>query len=205
VIGRDSLVGVMLAMAALGGLRWASTAPMTVNASSDAMLRLAWSARPERIETCREPSDEERSKLPRHMQQKLVCEGRAATYRLEVRHEGATIAEQIVRGGGLRHDRRLYVFRELPLRAGTTRLDIRFERIEADEPDERGSDERGHDERRPHERSPSGRDAIPPRLILNQEITLSPREVVLVTYDAERRTLVVNVARGERTSGVHVQ
>ena len=170
-----AVMGAVLTMAVLAGLRWASTAPMTVHRTPDAVLRLAWSARPERIETCRRPSDDERSTLPRHMQQTLVCEGRAATYRLQIRHEGTVIGEQVVRGGGLRRDRRLYVFRELPLPAGRTRVDVRFEQIESGTPDERAR-LRG--------------DAVPPRLALDREITLRPREVVLVTYDAERRALV---------------
>jgi hypothetical protein len=148
---------------------------MAAHRSPDAVLRLAWSARPERIETCRRPSDEEQARLPRHMQQALVCEGRAATYRLEVRHAGGVIAEQVVHGGGLRQDRRLYVFRELPLPAGRAHVDIRFERIESDV---------SEDGRRPRG------DAVPSRLALNHTLTLRPREVILVTYDVERRTLV---------------
>jgi hypothetical protein len=73
---------------AMALLAWASTAPVTVHDSRDAVLRLAWSARPERVEQCRQQSEEELARLPRHMRQPVVCEGVAAQYRLTVRREG---------------------------------------------------------------------------------------------------------------------
>jgi hypothetical protein len=49
-------LGVALAAATMLGLAWASTVPLTVNPSADAVLRVAWSARPERMEECRSQS-----------------------------------------------------------------------------------------------------------------------------------------------------
>jgi len=119
-----------IAAAALAGTVWVSNAPLTVHPSPDAVLRVAWSALPERVETCREPSAEELSGLPTHMRQRLVCEGTAAAYRLTVRAGTAPIAGRAVQAGGLRHDRRLFVFEEIRLPAGTTDVDVRFERID---------------------------------------------------------------------------
>jgi hypothetical protein len=168
-------VGLLFAVAATYGTAWASRVRMAPYPSTDAMLRLAWSARPERIEECRSPTPDELAARPQHMRQALICEGKAATYRLEVRIDDALVVEQEVHGGGLRRDRRLYVFRELVVRPGANRIDVRFTRLET--PDPRSS-------------PVTHGEFVPPRLALEQRVQLDPREVVLVTYDADRRRLV---------------
>lgn len=175
----DRALGAALAVAAMAGLVWASSAPMTAHGSPDALLRLAWSARPERIETCRQQSDEELARLPQHMRQAVVCEGTTAAYRLEVRYNGAVIGERVVRGGGLRQDRRLYVFEEFPLPAGEAVIAVRFERLDSGTPAVaaiENQQQRG--------------EAVPPRSSIEQRLRFSTRKVVLVTYDPERRALV---------------
>ena len=169
--------GIVCGAAALIALVSASRAPVTVHDADDAVLRLAWSARPERIENCRPRSAEELAALPPHMRQPLVCEGVAAQYRLTVRRAGAIVADQVVRGGGLRHDRRLYVFREIALPPGEIALEIRFDRLDPESSN------------RSTEPAPST-SAVPPHLSLEQRLRVGPREVVLITYDSERRTLV---------------
>ncbi len=64
------------------------------------------------------------------MRQALICDGITASYRLEVRRAGVVVADQIVRGGGLRHDRPLYVFREIPMPAGDASIAVRFSRVD---------------------------------------------------------------------------
>ena len=168
-------LGVVIAVAATCGIAWASRLPMVPYPSDEAMLRLAWSARPERIEECLSPTADELATRPQHMRQELICEGRAATYRLEVRVGDTLVVEQEVHGGGLRRDRRLYVFRELLVPPGEAQIDVRFTRVEAPDP----------------QSAPSLRtEFVPPRLVLEQQVRLDPREVVLVTYDADRRSLL---------------
>jgi hypothetical protein len=169
------VAGIACSGAALIALVIASRAPVTVRDSDDAVLRLAWSARPERIEDCRPRSAEELAALPPHMRQPLVCEGVAAQYRLMVRRGGALVADQVVRGGGLRHDRRLYVFREIALPPGEIAIDVRFERVDPATP--------------PAAVAPSA-STVPPRLSFEQRLRVRPREVILVTYEPQRRTLV---------------
>ena len=118
----------------MAGLVWASNAPMTTNPSPDARLRLAWSARPERIEKCRQQSEEELARLPAHMRQAVACEGTTAEYRLQVRIDGALVADRVVHGGGLRRDRRLYVLEEVVLPAAEAAVDVRFDRVDPSEP-----------------------------------------------------------------------
>jgi hypothetical protein len=177
----DRLSGIAAAAAALVGIVWASHAPMTAHASADAMLRLAWSALPERIETCRERSDEELEHLPQHMRQRVECEGAAAHYRLTVRVGERLIATEIVHAGGLRQDRRIYVFREFAVPVGDQSVTVQFERVEA--PDT-------HHARATEHHQPTG--AVPPRLAFVQRVRFQPRAVMLVTYDPERRELTAS-------------
>lgn len=181
-------VGAVLALGVLAGIVWASNAPVPVHRSDDGILRLAWSVRPERIEKCRQRTAEELAQLPQHMRQAMSCEGTTAEYQLQLRVDGVLVAERLVRGGGLRRDRRLYVFEELPLRASQDiAIQVRLDRVE---PADAGADPA---------QLPLGRmdratsslvaDSVPPHLLFEQRLRVWPREVVLVTYDRDRREL----------------
>lgn len=169
----DRVAGAALGVAATAGLVWTANVPITVHGSDHALLRLAWSARPERIEQCRQQTTEELARLPAHMRQGVVCEGVTAQYRLTVRHEGQIVAERVVRGGGWRHDRRLYVFEELPLEPGIRSVEVRFDRLDGERPP-----------------ASESADAVPPHLVFDERIRIGRREVILVTYSPERRALV---------------
>jgi hypothetical protein len=187
---------VALGVAATAVLVWGANARMTLHGSDRAMLRLAWSARPERIERCRQQSEEELARLPAHMRQPVVCEGASAQYRLTVRNEGRVVTEQILRGGGLRQDRRLYVFEELPLDPGDGWIEVRFDRLDPDPPrvpvPERDHDGERRAEGRERDRPPvlEAGETVPAHLVFDQRLRIRPREVILVTYSAERRALV---------------
>jgi hypothetical protein len=192
--------GIVLAFA----LAWASNAPLTASRAPDALVRLSWGARPERIETCRARSDEELSKVSPQMRQRVVCEGTTARYQLEVLRDGAPIASDVVRGGGLRHDRELYVFREIPVPAGRSTFAVRFVRIDSlpvARDLERGAGGAGDTtpgaispERARREADELRRrreQAVPPTLMLDTTVTLGAREVLLVTYNSDDRRLRV--------------
>ena len=208
----DRALGVGAALAATMALVWGSTIRMTPHASRDGVLRLAWTARPERVEDCRSQSEEALEKLPPHMRQAVVCEGTTASYRLQVRRAGTLILDQVVRGGGLRHDRPLYVFRDIPLPPGEVDVAVRFDRIDpksAAAPRARASasdeDRSRHDDaagdiraidperrrREGEERLRELGEAAPASLSLERRFRFDPREVILVSYDAGRRELVV--------------
>ena len=207
----DRLAGLCVALAATVGIAAASSIGMTPHASPGAVLRLTWTARPERVEDCRAQSEETLAKLPPHMRQAVICDGTTASYRLVVRREGAVVVDEVVRGGGLRHDRQLYVFRDIPVPAGESAIRVQFDRIEgaaggardvqaiaspilgnpapaaaAMDPERR----RREGEERIRQRG----EAIPPSLLREQRLQFLPREVILVTYDPERRELLA-VAR----------
>ena len=177
------MLGAALAIALMAVIVWGSSASLTVHGSTDGLLRLAWSARPERIEKCRQRTEEELARLPQHMRQPLACEGTTAEYRLQVRVDGALAAERLVRGGGLRRDRRLYVFDEVTLRAGVdTTIAVRLDRVDPGAP----APETARPDRAAAAPSIT---AVPPHLSLERRLRVSPRQVVLIVYDPDRREL----------------
>ena len=175
----DRTIGAACALAATAAIVLASNAPMTIHGSNQGVLRLAWSARPERVEVCREQSAEELANLPAHMRQPLVCEGRSARYRLTVWHEGRLIADRILHGGGVRQDRRLYVFHELLLDPGQTSIEVKADRI-----DDPGANVGSR------AKQPFAVETVPPNLTFAGRVTIEPREVLLITYSSERRALI---------------
>lgn len=189
-----------VAAAVLVPMAWASTASLRVDDGGVAVLRVSIGARPERIETCVEQTDEALAKVAPQMRQRVVCEGTTARYRYTVTRDGQVIDSAIVRGGGLRHDRRLYVFREYPMAPGESSLGVRLERVDTVQAregrDERDSDDReerdadSRDERERHERERRQADAVPRELSVAMRAALRAHEVVLVTYDQDQRRLV---------------
>lgn len=206
------LAGAALAGGTLFGIAVASTAPMAVFSSRDAVVRLSLGARPERIESCTAQTNEELERVLPQMRQQMICEGTTARYRLDVRRDSALLLSRVVRGGGLRHDRQLYVFRELVVPSGPSSIDVRFVRLDTvpaerergrDDAGEQGGERRDRRDERTEgpiapdrarreieERRRRREEAMPPELHLRIDVTLAPREVLLVTYDAEGRQLV---------------
>lgn len=215
------LLGATVVSAAiLLAIAWASIAPLQVARGHDAIVRISLGARAERIEICRRQTDEELAKLAPQMRQRVVCEGTTARYRLEVRRDGELLHSQIVRGGGLRNDRPLYVSRDLRVPAGPALIAVRLTRIdtipaEQDEssPDDPDDDDDGDDDaddrraegdgasragaqpparatREREERHRRREESIPAELSLDVSVSLEPREVMLVSYDQRNRRLI---------------
>lgn len=186
----NRLTGVAAAGLVTWGMVWASNVSISPHSTTHAVLRLAWRARPERIEVCTAAPADVQASLPVHMRQTQVCEGTTASYRLEVRRGDALVSSETVRGGGLRHDRPLYVFRELPIAPGAVEISVRFTRIESVAPGQPSAEET-----EPHaaaSRTP-GREllqAVPASLALERHLDVRPGEVMLVTYDPDRRELL---------------
>lgn len=196
------LLGVVAAIGATAGIVFLSERPWHAAAADDGLVRIAWSARPERIEHCRVASAEEQAQRPAHMRQQSICEGTSARYRLQVRRDGALLADDTVRGGGARHDRAVYVMREFVVPPGTFNLDVRFSRIDsaatpsATTPGQQTTadsvsgmlPDRGI--READERQRRRQEAIPSTLSASWPVTVAPRRVILVTYDPDLRVLV---------------
>jgi hypothetical protein len=177
------VAGASFATLVAVGTVWLSHVPVISSPGDTAVLRVAFRARPERIETCVEQSPEALAQLPPHMRQARICEGTTASYRLEIWRDGALVAEHRVHGGGLRQDRPLYVFHEVSMPAGAARVTVRFARErEGEDEDDRESDQTAERE--------DLRQAVPRELTLERELTFNPRAVVVVSYDPDRRELV---------------
>jgi hypothetical protein len=168
--------GVLGGVALLASLRLVSFAPYTAERDVGAIVRLAWRARGERVRDCRRRTPEELSKLPAHMRQEEVCEGRILPYRLVVAMDGGAAVDRLIHGAGVREDRPLYVFQDLVVLPGAHRIAVTFTREGAPPAD-----------------STTGAGALttPARLTLDTVVTLGSRRIVLVTYDEEREQLVV--------------
>jgi len=183
-------------------LTLASAAPVRYHRAGMARLRLSWSARPERMESCRAVSHEQLEREEEHMRQRVECEGQFATYALRVEADGRLMTESVVRGAGLRHDRPMYLLRDLDVPTGVRHVRITFDRRE------RAANEAavaaptlgaesdtglfaGRAEREAVERARRRRAAIPARLTLDTMLTFAPDRVMVVTFDADRRALAV--------------
>lgn len=201
------LVGAAFGVAAAVATVAGSHTTLTGMASDAAVIRLSWSARPERVETCRRVSDEALAKLPAHMRRRVICEGTTARYALSIERDSLRIGDAVVRGGGLRHDRELYVARDFEVAPGRTRIVVRFTRLDssavADEADRPGHPADSvtvpaaqgapadRSAREAEERMRRRAEAIPPALVIDTTVFLEPRRVLLFTYDEIARRLVV--------------
>lgn len=194
--------GIAMAVAILavvaGGSRW----PWTAAPDDVALLRLDWRARGERVEECRPPTEEEIAERPPHMRPREICEGKVLPYALRVLVDDRVAVADTVRGAGAHGDRPLYVAREIAFAPGLHDLRVEFEKIgpdergtkaeagageEDDEDDEKNDD--GEDEERETEESAG---EATPSMRLSGTFRLAPRQVLVVTYDPERRELVAS-------------
>ena len=133
------------------------------------------------------------------MRQQLICEGIAASYRLQVRRNDEVLADQIVRPGGLRRDRPLYVFREIVVPPGTADISITFERVESPtDPGTAGSETSVEIPHRPTPGVETGdqqlrrselTEAVPASLLYERRLHFAPGQVRLVSYSPERGEL----------------
>jgi len=141
-----------------------SQVPYAVSPSDHAELRFAWRYRSASIDRCRPPTEEENAALPAHMRQTEICERQLQPWRLGIWIDDVPIADDTVRARGAREDRPLYVFRNVPLSPGVHQLRAVF--------------------------SPVGPSERPP-LVLEATVELGPRQVGLVTYDADTDRLAL--------------
>jgi hypothetical protein len=199
--------------AGLAILAYSSAAPLAYHPEDMARLRLSWSARPERIEVCRQLSAKEQARREEHMRQRVECVGGFATYALLVAVDGRTIGETVIHGAGLRHDRPLYLLKDYPVSPGEHRLRVTLTRrerpgddapsfteaeaeaeaeAETETPEADTGLYAGRAEREATERGRRTRAAIPPSLVLDTAFVFAPRQVALVTFNAQRRVLQVH-------------
>ena len=200
------VAGGITTIAGLVFLAWASGASTSYHRSDAARLRLSWSARPERIEVCRQLSDEELEKREEHMRERVECEGGFATYALRIDVDGQVLGESVIHGAGLRHDRPLYLLQDYQVPAGPHRVRVTLNRREKTDEDAGAFAKArlpnadtglyaGRARREAEEHARRARAAIPPSLMLDTAIAFTPRQVALITFNAERRMLEMHATR----------
>lgn len=180
-----------------------SVMPWRVSGADQATLRLAWSGRPERLELCRQLTDAELAGVPVHMRRRVECEGRSARYGLEVTIGGLRVRDTLS-GGGARRDRPIHLLRDIPFTPGAHRLGIIVRRLDSLPPGADtaagradGNDSTlgftpgGRDQRERQERARARHEALPAELRLDTLLSLAPGQVLVVSYDADRRALVI--------------
>lgn len=191
-------VGVVTALAATAALVALSRAPYALGSAEDALLRLSWSGRPERIERCRALSDEELAERPAHMRQRLECEGHAARYAVAVSAGARRLSLDTVTGGGFRGDRAIHMLREYRLAPGKHAIAVRIARVDSatatqEDPEDDSppvpADPLDRAGRERDERRRQREEALPAVLELDTVLRVAPRRVVLITYDPIRRRL----------------
>lgn len=195
-----AMAGAILAIVA-GGSQW----PWKAAPDDIAIIRLDWRARAERVEECRPPTEEELAERPPHMRPLEICEGKVSPYALRVVVDGEVVVDDTIHGAGAREDRPLYVAREIVVRPGRHDLRIDFEEIELEEDvgdkgkaahDQGEDDEDDEDEREEVEEEPERPEShaaeLAPSVSLTGAFRLEPRQVLVVTYDPERRRLVAS-------------
>ncbi len=195
------VLAVVVTAGFLALVRVATVAGIPGAGRDAAWVRLSWSARPERVETCRRLTDEELALRPPHMRLRMECTGKFASYHLTVRSDGVVIADDTVRGGGFRNDRPMHVLRDLAVTPGSRRIEVGLVRIDSaaaageapsEAPDDDDSTgvlgERGRRER--DERARSAAAAIAPVLGYDTTLVLDAGRVLIVTWDNDARRLV---------------
>jgi hypothetical protein len=194
------IVAVAVGAAGAFALREGSIHQWRLPSAREARVRLSWSARPERIERCRRLSDAELAQLPAHMRLRLQCEGGFASYLLTLRVDSTVIASDTVRGGGLRHDRPIHLFREIGIPTGDRRLQIDLVRIDSTSTAEDSTTAMQQPgdtllgvraDREADERQRRAREAMPAHLTLDSVVALPAGRVLLVAYDEVARRLTM--------------
>lgn len=184
-----SLLGIGAAFALAAGSR----APWTPRPVGDGVLRLTLSARPEPIETCRRLSADELAERPVHMRLAVECEGRSATYRLQVWRNDTVLDDRVLHGSGWRRDRPIHLLREYPMPPGEHPVRISIRRIEPVSADTGTADIQGtgmeRTSREAAERQRRRLEALPPEVELSRTLTVRARQVNLVTWDPVTRGL----------------
>ena len=190
-------------------LAYLSAAPVPYHANESARLRLSWSARPERIEVCQTLSAEELAQVAEHMRQRESCEGVFATYALRISVDGRVVGESIIRGAGLRNDRPMYLLRDYAVLPGVRRFHVTLTRREKTDDDAAAyapvartdvdtGRYAGRAQREANEHSRRAQAAIPANLTVDTVISLTPRQVALITFNAERRALQLHADTARR-------
>jgi hypothetical protein len=117
--------------------QWPSYAPVPAGHGE---LKLSMAHLTERMEPCRQLSEEERMALPPNMRVMEICERARAPARIEILLDGEILLGETVRPAGLHRDGRAYLHRVVTLPAGRHALELKLR----DSPRDDGYDREQH-------------------------------------------------------------
>lgn len=186
-------LGVAIAIVASILVVIGSIAPWTGYAEPVGIIRLAWSARPQRIEHCRRRSDEELAGVPAHMRERVECQGRAARYAIIASIDGVPRLADTLRGGGARHEGMIHLLRDIVVLPGQRHFELGIRQIDtaATATDSIGGLASEREQRMEATRERVRREALPGQVALDTVLALEPRAVVLIGYDPDRQRFTV--------------
>ena len=119
-------LGLMVAAVALAGLGLGSRAAYEPPGGDQALLRLSWRLRGQRVETCRTRTPEELAALPVHMRTPEVCTGYGVGYRLVLRIDEQPPDTLRFLPAGAKGDRPVFVLHDRALEPGPHRVRMEF-------------------------------------------------------------------------------
>jgi len=151
-----AVVSILLAV----GIAQLSQWPMHAD-SADSFIRLSWRTEPVRVEACRTLTEEDLVGVPSHMRRTEECSGDFANYELTLRVGQRELWVDTISPSGLRRDRPVYVLHDERVPAGIHRIRVSFSALVP--PDFESDD--------------------PVTLTWEEDMTLAPREIGLVTLD----------------------
>jgi len=117
-------VGLTAALAGIIAL--GSSFPLPGEPPSEGLLLLDWRLRGDEAGGCLRPTAEELAELPPHMRNPDACVGGLPPYRLRLWIDGEKALDEVVRAGGVRGDRPLTVYDEIPLAPGLRHIRMEF-------------------------------------------------------------------------------
>lgn len=120
---------VLLAVGLTGGVAWLSRVPTEFGGGDDAVIRLSWRVASVPVEACRTRTEEELAALPVHMRSPRECTRALAPFALDVALDGRAVVSDTVFPKGMRGDRPVYVYHDLPASPGRVALSVRFEAV----------------------------------------------------------------------------
>jgi hypothetical protein len=153
------------------------------------------------MEQCRRLTDEELAGVPAHMRERIQCEGHTARYQLSITIDGSLVADRLVSGGGAHGDRPISLLEDFRVTPGPRVLLIRIVRVDSAEalaPALDDSSTSDRERRMAETRERSRREALPPTVVLDTSLAIGEGQVVLVSYDPERRRLILPLGAAPR-------
>lgn len=120
------IAAVLVTAAATAALGFASRASYTPEDANDAVLRLSWRLRGEKIRNCRDRTQAELDALPIHMRTPQICTEHLLSYKLRLEIDDETVDTLTFEPEGAKGDRPIFVLHETRLTPGVHEVEIDF-------------------------------------------------------------------------------